>query len=113
MRDSDVLDAAADVVVNGWTTDSYAKNKDGKPVHVMHEDAVCFCTVGAVARVLGGSVKAADAVLERWLVPELEKVRRQRTSARSWNDDHNNPGNVASCLQRAATRAKTEETKTP
>jgi hypothetical protein len=106
MKDSEVLAAAAEVVTNGYAKDGYAVNEAGCRVDIMSPDATTFCLVGGVARVCGGSTRAADGIVDKWLLPLLPKrylpirsdagysivqkapaVREYNVSARAWNDE--------------------------
>ncbi len=108
MKPSEALNCAADVVMNGWGRDGYALNATNTRVHIMADEAVTFCAVGATARVLGGSTGAADAILDVWVVPLLPPLMgpHQRT-VRRWNDDFaKTKEEVANMLRAGADMAK-------
>ena len=110
MKASDALSLAGQVVLNGWGKDGYALNKDGRRVHIMADDAVQFCAVGALARVLGGSVKEADEILNAWIVDKKLLPRRSglvEQTVRNWNDVvANSKEEVAKLFEDAAAGAR-------
>jgi len=50
MKASEILRKARELP---FTKGTYARDSSGQPVGIMNSDAVCFCTIGAVARVSG------------------------------------------------------------
>lgn len=115
MSTGETFDAAAELLMpeGMWTTGNYARNanRDGV-VNPSRTDAVCFCMVGAVARVRGVPVRVAEDWLSKdgaalYAVVELDPTRDTITQ---WNDA---PGRtqpeVVSALRKAAALARTEE----
>ena len=81
----DVLQKSLEIMgENGqhWTRGGFAKDKDGVDIDPLHDDAVCFCSAGAIVRVTGGwdSPLALDAF------DALAGVAR--ASIVTWNDYH-------------------------
>lgn len=54
-----VLNEARELIAKGFTQGSYAKGSNGNDVDAMSDDATCFCTLGALARVEGFNTRAA------------------------------------------------------
>ncbi len=111
MRPSQALNAAADLILKGWGRDGYALNKDNFRVAIMAQDAVKFCPVGALARALGGSWRAADEILDICLVPLLPMaVGTHQRTVRRWNDEVAiSAEDVAKLMRQAADVAKQKE----
>ena len=55
MDDRIVVLAVADLLEKpgSWTQGAAARNAAGRPVHVIDEDAVCWCLIGALRRITG------------------------------------------------------------
>ncbi len=113
IRESEALELAAGVIDNAFGKDGYALNDIGQRTDVMGTDAVKFCLVGAVARVIGGNIADADYAVERWVTPLMpmrtlgyNEHRTYRVSPRAWNDDAvRTKEEVAAKLREAAAKA--------
>lgn len=56
MRALDILTKAQDLIRDpkNWTKGTYAREEGGHPVAVDEPSAVCFCSIGALVKVLDG-----------------------------------------------------------
>ena len=56
MKTSQVLMQALDIIdtPGKWTKEVYARDRDGSPTFPNSNNAVCFCSLGAVQKVLTG-----------------------------------------------------------
>jgi hypothetical protein len=126
VKDSEVLAAAAEWIAQGFAKDGYAINSAGGRVDIMSEFAATFCLVGGVARAGGGSIRAADVIVDKWVQPLLPiryvavggadgysivqkapPTREKRASAREWNDEpERSQAQVVSMLKQAASAAE-------
>jgi len=124
VKDSEVLSAAAEIVMNGFAKDGYALNEAGLRVDIMSPDAKTFCMLGAVTRIKG-DLREADIIVNRWVSPLLPKritiiggqsayvlreaapnVRQYPQSPRIWNDEPmRTKEQVAAVLREAAKSA--------
>jgi 3-polyprenyl-4-hydroxybenzoate decarboxylase len=105
---ADVLDAAATRLEqhNAWTKDAYARRADGSATQTTADDAVCWCTVGAIASIAGGfmtplfdrAVGILGLSLGRTIVGFNDAPNRQQEE-------------VVAALRAAATSARQGETK--
>ena len=60
----ELLRAGRGLVAKSWTQGTYARAADGASVPVHHEDAACWCAMGAVYEVASGScAKAANLAI--------------------------------------------------
>ncbi len=126
MKDSEVLNLAADVIEQAFCKEAYAIDKDGKRVGVRSPDAVGFCMLGAVARVIGDSINAADVIVSYWVAPLMPKrftplgmlgdfipphpVREFPITPRAWNDlPSTTQTQVAYKLREASAKAKEQD----
>jgi hypothetical protein len=64
---ADELRNARALIERGWTQHVFARDARGSGVSLMSSEAVCFCAVGAVERVAGGTFSAMPLIasLER------------------------------------------------
>lgn len=77
MKTSEILIKAKEVIVNpeNWIQNYFAYNKNGHPVgRGTHPDAVCFCSVGAIQKVIGDKGDASEEFLSARKVREVTKV---------------------------------------
>lgn len=53
MNTKELLTKAKELISdpNKWTKESFARNKDNKPVEYLSPDATCFCAIGAIRKV--------------------------------------------------------------
>ena len=58
----EILKAARDLIAKpaNWTQGEYARGPDGTPFIEVVPEATCFCSIGAVAKVMGCPVLEAD-----------------------------------------------------
>lgn len=118
MKDSEILYLAAEIVSQGFTKDAYAKDLNSNRVGVMDPNAIKFDMVGAVCRAVGGSVKAADAIIDKWVKPTIPPravltdflggpLKSFVQTSRAWNDDPAcTQGDVVSKLKAGAKAAQ-------
>jgi hypothetical protein len=119
VKDSEVLALAAEVIENGFAKDGYALNKDDQRVAVMSAEAVSWCMVGACARVTGGEIHDADAIVSKWVAPLMPqrtvggygqgegRFRQFKIFPKDWNDEAvRTKEEVAGKLREAAVKAK-------
>lgn len=82
MNTKQILIAARDVIKNpeNWTTDVAARDSKGKEVDPKSEEAVCFCTFGALRKVTTHQhqVDRASALLWNFMTVGIAQ----------YNDDH-------------------------
>lgn len=95
MKTSEILIKAKEVIVNpeNWIQNYYAYNKNGSPVgRGTHPDAVCFCSVGALQKVVGSNVpdNASEEFLNSNKIRELTKVLGEAAgeTITEYNDSH-------------------------
>ncbi|APH74156.1 DUF6197 family protein [Aquibium oceanicum] len=53
MNTYEILTKARELVAAGWNKGHYGESANGITVGPLHEDAVCFCTMGALFRAAG------------------------------------------------------------
>lgn len=55
MKQSQIMKDARALITNegNWIKGKYAADKDGRGVRPLSEDAVCFCMLGAIRKVIG------------------------------------------------------------
>ena len=55
MKLSEFMTGAKELIKDesSWTKDWFARNDAGVPVRSLHEDAICFCSLGAIERFAG------------------------------------------------------------
>lgn len=113
MRESEALELAAGVIDNAFGKDGYALDGLNRRTDVMATDAVKFCLVGAVARVIGGNIHDADYAVDRWVGPLMpmrtlgyNEHRHYTITPRAWNDEpQRTKEEVAAKLREAAAKA--------
>lgn len=82
---SDVLRAAADLIEpeGAWTQNAFARGRSGREVEAASRSAVCFCAIGAIARVSG--LRGSTGI---YATPTIAVEGRLGTrSLGGWNDD--------------------------
>lgn len=126
MKDSEALEVAAAIVEGGYCKEAYARNIELKRVGVMDPTATTFDLIGSVCRALGGSILAADRIVDEWVLPLLPRrfaplgggrlgglaekapqVREFNVSPRAWSDLlGTTQAHVVAKLHEASKRAK-------
>ena len=124
MKDSEALSEAARTIEAGFCKDAYAKDAQSRRVGVMDPNATCFCLVGAVAKALGGSILAADKIVDHWVAPIVPKTylplgmigdpipkfpRAQTIKPRAWNDQELTSSYAVAHLLKTAAKAAEKE----
>lgn len=124
MNTAEILQEAARTIEAGFCKDGYAKDANGRRVDVMSPDAKCFCMLGAIARQTGGSIRAADAIVDRYVQPMVPKhylpigewgspiptkPREQEVKARAWNDQPMTSSYAVAHLLKTAAKAAEKE----
>lgn len=94
MKTSEILIKAKEVIVNpeNWIKHYYAYDKNRSPVgRGTHPDAVCFCSVGALQKVIGDKGDASDIFVNTSKIRELTKVLGDVAgeTITEYNDSHN------------------------
>jgi len=54
----EILSGARELVREGWTQGTFARDSNGTACIVLHRDAVVFCVIGAMVRAAGGMTAA-------------------------------------------------------
>ncbi len=101
MKVSNILDSAADLIAKpgAWTQGAYGRDADGAPPRVF-EDSVCFCAIGALARVWGVSPDEAHDREQGMRWPGFNSLGL-------WNDDpERTQAEVVQKLREAAAKAR-------
>lgn len=102
MKDSDILRAAKELIntPERWTKGCLARTQQGDPTIVDDPDAVCFCMLGALAKVSQGQNHYTGEILYE----ELEEP------ISNFNDDENTThADVMAAFDRAIKLAEEQE----
>lgn len=103
---SEVLAAAADLLEKpgAWTQGVFARRENGRNAGPTYDDAVCFCAVGAVMRVVGGS--RSPAYYDAFNRLNAMARRKHFMHVAMWNDaPERTQAEVVTALRQAARQA--------
>lgn len=102
-KPSDVLQSIADVLLGApdvWTTGFFARDADGRSVHLASEKAVCWCSSGLL--MIAENFYGEIPFLWRFFEAAIDGV-----AITFWNDDaHRTPKQVQAAFQKAADLAR-------
>ncbi len=96
----EALNEAADLLDKGWTTEAFARDKDGEPVSTISEAAVSFCLSGAVERVTWGQMTPEGSLRIQMYRAVCAVVPGE--SLLEWNDRQAKIGEPAALLRKLA-----------
>lgn len=91
----------------GWTQGAPARNADGKRVDPCSDEAMCFCTLGAMARAAKKDQTQYDRLYNAFVVANAEALRLDETNSDGsilvwvWNDYYAKRDDVVAAFQRA------------
>ena len=112
MKSVEVLTKARELISDPakWTQGASAKNRDGKVVGLMSDDAECFCLIGAIDRItLDGEDADNDTA---WAGAEAYRLTRDAIGGGAiseWNDEPKRThADVISALDAAIEKAKAQ-----
>jgi len=74
-----------------WTKRAFARNQHGEPVSTFNPDAVCYCLVGALSKVLKEHQMFTDDtvyLVERLLRSTVAEISGGTQSVSQFNDSH-------------------------
>jgi hypothetical protein len=106
----EILTLARGYVEKGWTQGWVAADKGGQRVDYRDEDAVCWCSLGAIWRAVEDLCPAG---VRSWMEREAEEVVEKAIGNEyigDWNDaDGRTKGEVLAAFDRAIELAKSQE----
>lgn len=85
----EILTAARELITDPahWTQEVYAKNAKGRQVSPLSRSAVCFCSVGALDRIVSRRSKS-DWGVEAFNALVNELVKKGHQGIAGFNDTH-------------------------
>lgn len=103
---ADVLERAANLIEpeGAWLRGQYAKSAEGNYRAPIAPDACRFCSVGAIAKILGTGPAAAESWID---ANRIRPLIGAGFSMSAWNDRHTQSEVVAK-LREAAAKARGE-----
>lgn len=85
VRDETLEKAALVLEQNGWCQYAFARHENGNPIGPLEENAVCFCVLGAIKRVVGGE-NCMPIPLEFYSALEHAIDLKKQVAVSLWND---------------------------
>lgn len=82
MTPTEILIAAREKIEHGWTQKTYARSEGGDSVAYNSQDAVCWCSIGAICAVDSSLSSAVDRATK--ILAETIEINPSRLT--EWND---------------------------